>query len=101
LDLDKSPSEWPTLVPQLYTFCESEDVAHREVGVYVLYTLFDVIADSYQDIKSHIVPFLQLFSKTLNDQSLLVAVSTVQALGKVSEFIDNGEDALIVIILYL
>lgn len=95
-ELDNQPSKWPDLVPQLYAFCESNIESHREIGVYVLYSLFDVIADSDQDIKAHLHHFLTLFSKTLNDASLMVSVSTVQALGKISEFIDNGEDQLIV-----
>jgi importin-4 len=94
LELDKKA--WPTLVPQLYSFCEHENATHREIGVYVLYTLFDVIADSDEDMKAYIPQFMNLFAKTLSDQSILVAVTTVQALGKVAEYIDNGETQAIV-----
>ncbi|KAJ2999101.1 hypothetical protein HDV02_003631 [Globomyces sp. JEL0801] len=77
---------WSNLVEILYNSCSSNEVIHREMGVYILYTLFEVIADKLESFLGHL---LDLFSKTIHDhESLLVGVTTVQALGKLADFID-------------
>ncbi|KXS17792.1 ARM repeat-containing protein [Gonapodya prolifera JEL478] len=90
--LDLPDNKWPDLLPFLYQCCQSPNVAHREVGVYALYTLFETIADALQnEIKQMFV----IFTHTINDpESKEVRVTTMQALGKVAEFVetDSTED---------
>lgn len=48
---------------------------HREVGIYCIYALFEVIADFFLD---HIAAMFELFRKTIVDQeSKTVRVTTV------------------------
>ncbi|KAJ3276052.1 hypothetical protein HDV01_006222 [Terramyces sp. JEL0728] len=85
-----SQNRWQELVNLLYESCSSANIIHREMGVYILYSLFDVIADSMDSYLGHLV---NLFTTTINDpESLMVQVTTVQALGKVADFID-AEDS--------
>ncbi|KAJ3320734.1 hypothetical protein HDV06_005027 [Boothiomyces sp. JEL0866] len=82
-------NRWQELVNVLYESCSSANIIHREMGVYILYSLFDVIADSMNSYLAHLV---NLFTKTINDpESLMVQVTTVQALGKVADFIDADD----------
>ncbi|KAI9008307.1 ARM repeat-containing protein [Gaertneriomyces semiglobifer] len=78
--------QWGELIAFIYSCCQSETPAHREIGVFVLDTLFDVIADELTD---KMPALFSLFSQTLNDpQSLDVRTTTLNALGKVADFID-------------
>ncbi|TPX62738.1 hypothetical protein SpCBS45565_g06960 [Spizellomyces sp. 'palustris'] len=84
--VELSKERWGELITFLYTCCQSATVGHREVGVYVLDTLFEVIADTLTD---RIADLFLLFSKTLADpDSLEVRVTTLMALGKIADFID-------------
>ncbi|KAI8913545.1 armadillo-type protein [Gorgonomyces haynaldii] len=80
---------WQELVSLLIQFGTNPEMAYRQVGVYVLYTLLDTIADY---LESHLQPLVQLFTQTINDpQSLEVSVVTVQGLGKLADFIDQDD----------
>ncbi|KAG0199275.1 hypothetical protein BGX28_007434 [Mortierella sp. GBA30] len=79
---------WPELVNFLYQCCQSPNAAHREVGVYVIYAIFevtDVFADNLRQL-------LEMFSQTIVDQeSLIVRTTTVQALGKIADYIEEDQ----------
>lgn len=77
---------WGNLIDVLYQACSSTDVIHRDIGIYVLYSLFEVISDQ---MEAYIPQLMDLFSGLILDESLNVGVTTVQALGKISEFIDE------------
>ncbi|KAI8917699.1 armadillo-type protein [Powellomyces hirtus] len=78
--------KWNDLLSFLYSCCQSSNAAHREVGVYVLDTLFEVIADTFVD---RILQMMELLSKTLVDpESLQVRVTTLLVLGKIADYID-------------
>ncbi|EGF82165.1 hypothetical protein BATDEDRAFT_86921 [Batrachochytrium dendrobatidis JAM81] len=88
--IEISNHRWIELITILNSLCASPVVGQREVGVYVLYTLFEVITDQLSD---YIPELLALFCKSVNDpESITVAVTTVQALGKVAEFIEDPNE---------
>ncbi|KAF9109703.1 hypothetical protein BGX27_007294 [Mortierella sp. AM989] len=79
---------WPELLNFLFQCCSSPTPAHREVGVYVIYTIFEV-TDAFAD---NLRQLLELFSRTIVDpESLVVRITTVQALGKMADFIEDGQ----------
>lgn len=92
---------WPELLPWLWSLSETANPAHREVALQTIYMLLDTLVVTPSkpggSIANHIPQLLQLFNKTLNDsESLGVRVWTVRALGKLSEFIEQGENQEIV-----
>jgi hypothetical protein len=91
--IELSQQRWQDLVNVLYSSCTHADAKHREVGVYVMCSLFDVIADQ---MEGYVPQILALFSQTINDkESLMVAVTTVQGLGKIAEFVEVNNDIYI------
>jgi hypothetical protein len=91
--LELTQQRWQDLVNILYSSCTHADAKHREVGVYVLCSLFEVIAD---EMEGYVPQILGLFSQTIGDkESLMVAVTTVQGLGKIAEFLDSDNDIYI------
>ncbi|KAI9106207.1 ARM repeat-containing protein [Phlyctochytrium arcticum] len=84
VELEKD--RWNELLTFLYSCCQSSTVHHREIGVFVLDALFEVIADTLTD---RIPELFNLFAKTLSDpESLEVRITTLFALGKIADFID-------------
>ena len=73
-------SQWPELLPFLSQCCISENAGHREIGVYVLYTLFETLADTLQDAFEPMLDQLfDLFSKLIHDpDSYIVRITTLQ-----------------------
>ncbi|KAI9254656.1 armadillo-type protein [Sporodiniella umbellata] len=87
--IDMPDNKWPTLLEFLYQSCASQDPAHREIGLYCLYTLFEVVADLFMNTTGAL---FDLFNKSIVDpQSKSVRVTTVLVLGKLSEFIDSED----------
>lgn len=87
-------NKWPTLLEFLYQSCASQDPTHREIGLYCLYTLFEVVADLFMNTTAAL---FDLFSKSIVDpQSKSVRITTVLVLGKLSEFIDSEDKNTIV-----
>lgn len=92
---------WPTLLPWLWSLTSSPTSSNREVALQTLYMLLDTLATTQTTpgagITGNVQELLALFSKTLGDvESLGVRVWTIRALGKLSEYIEVGEDAEIV-----
>jgi hypothetical protein len=55
---------------------QSPQVAHREVGTYILYTVLENIVEGFQE---HLSSFFQLFRQLLADpESLEVRITTVR-----------------------
>ncbi|KAF9922332.1 hypothetical protein BGZ65_009677, partial [Modicella reniformis] len=81
-------SSWPELINFLFQCCSSTTPGHREVGVYVIYAIFEV-TDAFAD---NLRQLLELFSRTIVDpESQVVRTTTVQALGKMADFIDDEQ----------
>jgi len=80
-------SRWTNLIDFLFECCKSQNSSHREVGVFVLYSLFEVIVDNLTDKLPQI---FELLSVTINDpESIDVKITTMKALGSVVEYIDE------------
>ncbi|KAG0244690.1 armadillo-type protein [Mortierella sp. GBAus27b] len=81
-------NSWPELINFLYQCCSSATAGHREVGVYIIYAIFEV-TDAFAD---NLRQLLELFSRTIVDpESQVVRTTTVQALGKMADFIDDDQ----------
>ncbi|KAJ3005811.1 hypothetical protein NUW54_g4176 [Trametes sanguinea] len=77
---------WPQLLPFLEQTCLSAQASHREVGVYILFTILENIVEGFE---THIQSFFKLFEKLLQDpESAEVRITTVRALGVVAQYID-------------
>ncbi|KAJ4470445.1 armadillo-type protein [Lentinula aciculospora] len=82
---------WPQLFPFLQQTCIARDAAHREVGMFMLYTALENIVEGFQD---QLNSLFQLFSQTLVDpDSLEVRITTARAMGVIAQFIDADEKA--------
>ncbi|KAL7421107.1 hypothetical protein Q5752_003991 [Cryptotrichosporon argae] len=89
IELTVTPPQWPDLMPGLYGAAQSADVTHRETAVYVLFSLLDTIADTFE---AELQTLFKLFSTSLLDpQSGEVRMTTLRALAKVAEYI-TAED---------
>lgn len=67
---------WPQLLPFLDQTAGSPQVTHREVGVYILFTVLENIVEGFQE---HLQSFFKLFERLLVDQeSLEVRITTVR-----------------------
>ncbi|CCM01817.1 uncharacterized protein FIBRA_03885 [Fibroporia radiculosa] len=81
--------QWQQLLPFLEQTCTSPTAAHREVGVYILYTVLENIVEGFEN---HMQNFFKLFEGLLADpESLEVRVTTVRALGVIAQYIDADD----------
>lgn len=79
---------WPTLIDFLFECCKSPNSSHREVGVFVIYSLFEVIVEYLTD---RLPEIFEILKQTINDpESIDVKITTMKALGTVAEYIDDG-----------
>jgi hypothetical protein len=82
---------WADLLPFLQQTCVSPNVAHREVGSYILFTVLESIVEGFQ---SQLNGLFALFSNLLKDpESLEVRITTVRALGVIAQYIDADDKA--------
>jgi hypothetical protein len=69
---------WPRLLPFLHQTCISPQVTHREVGIYILFTVLENIVEGFQE---HLQSFFKLFEQLLVDpESIEVRITTVRYL---------------------
>ncbi|KAF9432023.1 hypothetical protein BGZ76_011403, partial [Entomortierella beljakovae] len=88
--LEIPESTWNELLAFLFQCSNSSNAAHREVGVYVIYAIFEV-TDAFS---TNLSQLLELFSRTIVDpDSQIVRITTVQALGKMADFIEEDQKA--------
>ncbi|KIM83108.1 hypothetical protein PILCRDRAFT_450443 [Piloderma croceum F 1598] len=82
---------WSQLLPFLHQTCISPQVTHREVGIYILFTVLENIVEGFQE---HLQSFFKLFEQLLNDpESIEVRITTVRALGVIAQYIDSDDKA--------
>ncbi|KZS99884.1 ARM repeat-containing protein [Laetiporus sulphureus 93-53] len=80
---------WPELLPFLQQICSSPNVAHREVGVYILYTVLENVVEGFE---TQLQSCFKLFEVLINDpESAEVRITTVRALGVVAQYIDADD----------
>ncbi|KAG0067192.1 hypothetical protein BGZ89_006368 [Linnemannia elongata] len=79
---------WNELLAFLFQCSNGANAGHREVGVYVIYAIFEV-TDAFAD---NLRQLLELFNRTIQDpESQIVRITTVQALGKMADFIEEDQ----------
>jgi len=80
---------WAQLLPFLHQTCISSEVTHREVGIYILFTVLENIVEGFQE---HLQSFFKLFEQLLVDpESIEVRITTVRALGVIAQYIDSDD----------
>lgn len=85
---------WPELLPFLFAAGEHGNAIQRQAAVFVFFTLFETCDSGDETLEGALPQIMLLFSKTLNDpESLPVRVTTVRALGKVSDMLDEDSEA--------
>lgn len=96
-EIELTAGTWPELHPWLWSLASSPSAAHREVALQSIFMLTDTLiitpAKPGGTIEGHVLGLLQLFARTLSDESLAVRVFTLRAVGKLAEYIEVGEDA--------
>ncbi|KAI8443049.1 hypothetical protein BY996DRAFT_6423110 [Phakopsora pachyrhizi] len=84
----------PKLLDFLIKASDSPAAHEREVVIFTLYTLMNTVVGTFAE---NLPQIYNLFGKALQDpQSLEVRATTVQALGRVSEFMKAKEKSSIV-----
>jgi hypothetical protein len=87
--IDLEDGEWADLPQLLLQAAASKEVHHREVGIYILYTLLQAVGDGFTDKLLNLFP---LFSRTIQDpESSEVRLNTMLALSTVATLIDPDE----------
>ena len=88
--LDLDDGEWAELPGFLQQAATSQQAAQREVGVYILFTLLEVIGDGFVE---KLPDLFALFAQTIRDpESADVRVHTMLALSKIAMIMDPDED---------
>lgn len=89
LELTVNPPQWPDLLPGLYQAAKAPQPAQREIALYVLFSLLETVADTFETEVKHL---FQLFTETLLDpQSSEVRITTLRSLAKVAEYISTDD----------
>ncbi|OTA85548.1 hypothetical protein M434DRAFT_400166 [Hypoxylon sp. CO27-5] len=88
--IDFANEEWADLLPAVMQLTNSDNVAHREVGSYIIYSLLEANAPYFED---HLSTLFDVFTKTIRDpQSRDVRVNTMQSISALLMLIDCDED---------
>lgn len=88
--IDLEDGEWASLPGLLVQASTSKTVSHREVGVYILFSLLEVTGDSFED---KIPGLFSLFNTTIKDpESAEVRTNTLLCLSRVAMLIQPDED---------
>ncbi|WRT69118.1 uncharacterized protein IL334_006102 [Kwoniella shivajii] len=89
IELTVNPPQWPTLLPGLYQAAASPTKTHRETAIYVLFSILDTVAESFE---TQLQSLFKVFSVSLVDpESAEVRITTLRALAKVAEYIEAGD----------
>lgn len=76
---------WSQLLPFLHQSCVSPQVSHREVGIYILFTVLENIVEGFQE---HTQSFFKLFETLLQDpESAEVRITTVRYVYHLSKLV--------------
>ena len=87
--IDLEDGEWPDLPGLLQQAATSQTARHREVGVYVIFTLFETIGDHFM---SNANALFELLGNTINDpESMDVRINSMLALSRAAMSLDPDE----------
>ncbi|CAH7673951.1 hypothetical protein PPACK8108_LOCUS8846, partial [Phakopsora pachyrhizi] len=93
-DLKLPEKMWPKLLDFLIKASDSPAAHEQEVVIFTLYTLMNTVVGTFAE---NLPQIYNLFAKALQDpKSLEVRATTVQALGRVSEFMKADKKSSIV-----
>jgi hypothetical protein len=88
--IDLDDGEWASLPGVLVQASTSKQVSHREVGVYVLFTLLEAAGDALED---KLPGLFSLFATTIKDpESAEVRINTLLCLSRVAMLVQPAED---------
>ena len=88
--VDLQDGEWEELPGFLQQAATSQNASHREVGIYIIYTLLETMPDMFQE---NISQMLALFNKTIQDpESVEVRINTMLAISELAMVLDTDED---------
>lgn len=88
--IDLADGEWSDLPGQLAQASTSSQVKHREVGVYILFSLLEVAGDNFEEQMPNL---FALFGKTIADpESAEVRINTLLGLSRLAMLIEPEAD---------
>ncbi|KAI1333635.1 importin beta-4 [Xylariaceae sp. FL0016] len=88
--LDFDNNQWADLLPNVTQLTTSDNVAHREVGSYIIFSLLEANPTYFSD---HLPKLFELFTKTIRDpQSRDVRVNTMLSIGSLLMLVDVDGD---------
>lgn len=88
--IDLDDGEWASLPGALAQASTSKQVAYREVGVYILFSLLEAAGDAFEN---KLPGLFQLFNNTIKDpESAEVRINTLLCLSRVAMLIQPEED---------
>ena len=88
--VDLEDGQWTELPGILQQAAMSQNARHREVGIYIIYTLLEAMPDMLQE---NMGQMLTLFNRTIQDpESVEVRVNTMLALSELAMVLDTEED---------
>ncbi|KAF2964486.1 hypothetical protein GQX73_g9082 [Xylaria multiplex] len=88
--LDFDNNEWADLIPNVTQLATSDNVVHREVGSYIIFSLLEANPTYFEN---HLATLFELFTKTIRDpQSRDVRVNTMLSISAALMLIDVDED---------
>ena len=88
--VDLEDGQWGELPGMLQQAATSETVRHREVGIYIIFTLLETMPDIFQE---NMAQMLTLFNRTIQDPSSMeVRINTMLALSELAMVLDTDED---------
>lgn len=81
-------NNWPALFENLNQLVTTHEAKHQQIGLFILVDLFDSVSEHLEPL---IPQLMVLFQKTILADNLVTRVTTVQALGKVADFVDEND----------
>ena len=88
--VDLEDGQWEELPGLLQQAATSQTVRHREVGIYIIFTLLEAMPDMFQE---NMAQMLTLFNRTIQDpESVEVRINTMLALSELAMVLDTDED---------
>ena len=88
--IDLEDGHWSELPGILQQAATSQTARHREVGIYIIYTLLETMPDMFQE---NMGQMLTLFNRTIQDpESVEVRINTMLALAELAMVLDTEED---------
>ena len=88
--VDLEDGEWADLPGVLQQAATSQQARHREVGVYIIYTLLETMPELFQE---NVGPMLRLFEKTIQDpENVDVRINSMLALTELALVVDTDSD---------